>query len=160
MFFYAILFLFICHSYYQQVVLFLVYCLLCAIFLRIFQSSYYRSFGHVVSECGISFGNNHFHGELIHLFISTGIIIAILLHYNSLPCGTECCSRMAARPGQRLRKKTFIVGRSLILLSCDLPHLSCPFSLAAAILEYIVKFFCRFLLISHILILILLNVYF
>ena len=25
----------------------------------------------------------------------------ILLRYNSLPFGIECCSRMAARPGQR-----------------------------------------------------------
>ena len=30
--------------------------------------------------------------------------LQVLLRYNSLPCGTECCSRMAARPGQRLRK--------------------------------------------------------
>ena len=52
--------------------------LLCAIFLRIFQSSYYRSSGHVVSESRISFGNNHFGGELINLFTSTGIIIANL----------------------------------------------------------------------------------
>ena len=28
----------------------------------------------------------------------------ILLRYNSLLCGTECCSRMAARSGQHLRK--------------------------------------------------------
>ena len=35
----------------------------------------------MVSECGISFGNNHFRGELIHLFTSTGIIIANL-HFS------------------------------------------------------------------------------
>ena len=29
----------------------------------------------------------------------------LLLRYNSLPCGTQCCSRMATRHhGQRLRK--------------------------------------------------------
>ena len=39
----------------------------------------------------------------------------ILLRYNSLPCGTQRCTRMATRHhGQRLRKKkTFMVGRSL-----------------------------------------------
>ena len=33
------------------------------------------------------------------------LFVTILLRYNSLQCGTECCSRMAARPGQSLRKK-------------------------------------------------------
>ena len=32
----------------------------------------------MVSECVTSFENNHFHGELFHLFSSTGIIIANL----------------------------------------------------------------------------------
>ena len=32
----------------------------------------------MISECEISFGYNQFHGELIHLFTSTGIIIASL----------------------------------------------------------------------------------
>ena len=51
----------------------------------------------------------------------------MLLRYNSLPCGTECCSRMAARPGQRLRKTDIYCCRSLRLSSRDLPHLSSPF---------------------------------
>ena len=37
--------------------------------------SYYRSSGHVVSECWISFGNIHFFDELIRLCSSTGIVI-------------------------------------------------------------------------------------
>ena len=41
-----------------------------------------------------------------------GRIDSILLHYNSLPCGTDTCSREAVRPGQRLRKKKFSVDRS------------------------------------------------
>ena len=36
---------------------------------------YYRSSGHVVSECSFALGNIHFRGELIHLFTYTGIII-------------------------------------------------------------------------------------
>ena len=40
--------------------------------------------------------------ELISL---SQLIITLLLRYNSLPCGTHCCSRMATRyHGQRLRK--------------------------------------------------------
>ena len=38
---------------------------------------YYRSSGHVVSECWFALGNIHFHGELIHLFTYTGIVITI-----------------------------------------------------------------------------------
>ena len=53
------------------------------------------------------------------------------------------------RQARPTAKKNFIVGRSLRLSSRDLPHLSSPFLLAAAILESFVKFFCRFLLISH-----------
>ena len=57
---------------------------LCNIFM-------YFSSGHVVSECGISFGNNQFRGELIHLFTSTGIIIANLrfsIILNTKFCGS------------------------------------------------------------------------
>ena len=50
----------------------------CAILYVFCIVSFYRSSGHVVSECGISFGNSHFFGEFIHLFTSTGIIIANL----------------------------------------------------------------------------------
>ena len=49
-------------------------------------------------------------------------ISAILLRYNSLPCGTECFSgcREELRPTSK-KKKTFILGRSLRLSSRDLP---------------------------------------
>ena len=40
--------------------------------------SYYRSSGHVVSECWFALENIHFRGELIHLFTYTGIIITNL----------------------------------------------------------------------------------
>ena len=44
--------------------------------------------------------------DLEHLYDFQQLaMVAILLHYNSLLCGTQCCSRMATRHhGQRLRK--------------------------------------------------------
>ena len=50
---------------------------------------------------------------------------------------------------QRLKKKKFIVGRSLRLLSCDLPIMLSPFSLVAAILELLGSIYCHFLSISQ-----------
>ena len=47
--------------------------------------SYFRSSGHVMSECRISFGNIHFLGELICLCTSTGIIIPHLWFSFVLP---------------------------------------------------------------------------
>ena len=57
--------------------------ILCIIFMY-FQISYYRSTGHVVSECQIAFGNIHFLSELICLCTSTGIIITNLRSSFSL----------------------------------------------------------------------------
>ena len=50
---------------------------------------------------------------------------------------------------QRLRKKTFILGRSLRLSSRDLPLLLQLFSLVAAILQSLGSIYCRFLSISQ-----------
>ena len=85
-----------------------IYCLLSTIFLRIFQNSYYRSSGHVVSEYKISFGNNHFRGELVHLFTFTGIIIAKLWFYCATIAyhvGLNALLVAARNCDQRLRKK-------------------------------------------------------
>ena len=49
--------------------------------------------------------DSHLSLKMTIVIVTNDLKAAFLLHYNSLPCGTECCSRMAARPGQRLRKK-------------------------------------------------------
>ena len=55
----------------------------------------------------------------------------------------------ARHHNQRLRKKTFILGRSLRLSSRDLPLLLQLFSLVATILQSLVSIYCRFLSISQ-----------
>ena len=69
--------------YFDRIVTLTVHC---------FSRSYlFGIFAHRVTWCQndwISFGNIHFRGELIPLCTSTGIIIHLLLRYNSLPCGT------------------------------------------------------------------------
>ena len=62
---------------------------------------------------------HHFSSNYVPTTGTTHMVnFELLLWYNSLPCGTECCSRMAVgiRPTSK-KKKTFIVGCSLRLSS-------------------------------------------
>ena len=71
---------------------------------------------------------------------------ATIAYHVGLNAYSDGCK--ASRPTSK-KKKTFIVSRSLRLSSHDQPHLSSPFSLAAAILESLGSFYYRFLLISQ-----------